>query len=432
MRTLTFLPLLLVLLATPVFAQDSKDPTVDGRKLSEWIRRLDFGVDQEKALVAIGKLGEKAEAALPVLCRVMEEPIIGEKVPATIAKIGLKAVPTLTKLLKSKKRSGPGSAALALGLIARNAPKKEADKILVLLLAEINADTRNSLYAEAALRELGSKALDVYLLALANPKTSQTAMETYLFCIEGMGTKAARAVPQLLKGLLAEKRKKVQALYVDALGAAAGNASKANCQLLVPHFIPFLKDSEKLLKLSAIRALGSLGKNVQVVDPNVGKHLLKSLAQSGEHQASAVKSLREIGTLTDEDVKNGVIALRKVLSSDSQERRVKEAKIIDRLKNGLFASDPKLLNNRFDYDAYLQSLMTLASWGKHSKSALPDIVKALGEAGGFYRKAAARALGQIGPDAKGTLPTLEKALKDPDQEVVAAAKKAIEKIKSAK
>lgn len=436
MRSLTLLLLFIVVFAAPAYAQESQEPSVDGKALSEWIVQLESRdrAEQKKALLAIGKLGDKAEAALPVLLKALTSPLSGPGFGEAIAKIGVKAVPPLSKMFKGNGRFGPGKAATVLGLIGVSAPEKDADKIAALLLTEIvDGFSMKMMYATKAVESLGPKALNALTDALGDSKKSRRLKESYLGMIENMETKAARAIPVIVKRLSEEKNEALRGRIVKTLGIIGGNASKETCKELVPLFVSFVKGTELSTKYNAVRALGALGENVLVTDPEVGKVLIKILEKSDLGPKSfAAQSLRQIGKLADEDVKASVGALTNELRKDSQERRNNASKFIDDQIKSKLGATRKILEAAFGNDVYLQSILTLGSWGEHSASAVPLIVKALNEKGRFYRKAAAEALGQIGPDAKAALPELEKALKDSDKQVAEAAKKAIGKIKAAK
>jgi HEAT repeat protein len=77
----------------------------------------------------------------------------------------------------------------------------------------------------------------------------------------------------------------------------------------------------------------------------------------------------------------------------------------------------------------LACLQQLGKSGKAPKSAVPDLVKALGDSDADVRVLAAYVLGQIGPDAKEALPALTRALKDRNAKVRAVVQKVIAKIK---
>jgi HEAT repeat protein len=59
---------------------------------------------------------------------------------------------------------------------------------------------------------------------------------------------------------------------------------------------------------------------------------------------------------------------------------------------------------------------------------VPVLVKALGDSEAMARRHAAESLGRLGPLAKPAVPALKAALKDPDDDVQAAAAAALERI----
>src|SRR3990172_1588173 len=90
--------LLLLLLAPQVnSSQEEKDPVVDGRSLSEWVKDLqstDYRERQEAAL-AIAELGPQAKAAVPALIAALSDRILDRYIVTALQKIGPEAVPAL-------------------------------------------------------------------------------------------------------------------------------------------------------------------------------------------------------------------------------------------------------------------------------------------------------------------------------------------------
>jgi HEAT repeat protein len=78
----------------------------------------------------------------------------------------------------------------------------------------------------------------------------------------------------------------------------------------------------------------------------------------------------------------------------------------------------------------LVCLQTLAMVGQRAKGAIPELIEALDDPAPQTRWTAARALGNIGPDAKAALEPLAKLEKDADANVVQIARAAITQIKS--
>ena len=66
--------------------------------------------------------------------------------------------------------------------------------------------------------------------------------------------------------------------------------------------------------------------------------------------------------------------------------------------------------------------------GRIGPTAVPALITALSDVHMYVRYSTAKVLGQIGPVTVEVVPALMAALQDPDQEVINAAKKALERI----
>ena len=74
-----------------------------------------------------------------------------------------------------------------------------------------------------------------------------------------------------------------------------------------------------------------------------------------------------------------------------------------------------------DSDIRRAAAKELAEVGPEAKSAVPDLIRALRDKDLFVRRYSAEALGNVGPEAKAAIPALSAALNDPKKEVAEAA-----------
>lgn len=81
-----------------------------------------------------------------------------------------------------------------------------------------------------------------------------------------------------------------------------------------------------------------------------------------------------------------------------------------------------------DADVRRSAAKALAEVGKEAKAAVPELSRALKDEDAFVRRFAAQALGAIGPDAKAAVSALQGALGDAKKEVGEAAADALGKI----
>ena len=74
-----------------------------------------------------------------------------------------------------------------------------------------------------------------------------------------------------------------------------------------------------------------------------------------------------------------------------------------------------------DSDTRRAAAKELAEVGPEAKPAVPDLIRALRDKDLFVRRYSAEALGNVGPEAKSAIPALSAALNDPKKEVAEAA-----------
>jgi HEAT repeat protein len=81
-----------------------------------------------------------------------------------------------------------------------------------------------------------------------------------------------------------------------------------------------------------------------------------------------------------------------------------------------------------DNEARRAAARSLGEGGPESKAAVPALIHALKDRDTFVRRFSARALGEIGPDARSAVPALTEALSDSRKEVQSAAALALGKV----
>jgi len=214
---------------------------------------------------------------------------------------------------------------------------------------------------------------------------------TYLVLVSGLWCLNAAAggaeIDDLLKQLKA-KDVETRIEACDGIGKLGAEGKAAVSALLG---IINNKDTSKLLKRAAMKALGDIGPDAKsAVSP-----LVNVFRADVELRADAGKALAKIGN------ENAVTQLK-----------------------GLLIPDKK----KDDIPLRTAAATTLGDFGPDAKSAVKTLKALLAEKDGGLKLAVVHTLGKIGPDAKDAIPELLEVLLDPNANVKLAAMEAIGKI----
>jgi HEAT repeat protein len=338
------------------------------------------------ALIALGRMGYKAEPAIPQLKALLNDENKQIRVTTALVlwKIGpdpTTAVSALTTLLKDDELEDRLAAAEALGRIGPDA------KAAVPRLVELLSNGMELVAAASALKQIGQgeeQAVAKLAEVAKNSKYHYTVRGAAIDCMAQFGPK----VIPILGGLLSDKVNEVQRYAADALRKIGPEA--------VPTLTEALKDNSVNAYEIAI-ALGMIGPKANQAIPaltNLATPAFTNLA-TYKGERSAIWALGQIGP----EAKSAVPTIIRTLA-DSE-------------------SDP-LFNSKEEI------ILALGRIGPDAKQAVPAIIKYLNNDLATVRKAACEALGGIGVNATMAVPDITKLLKrDMDNEPRLAGVKAL-------
>jgi len=338
---------------------------------------------RQSAAKALGVMGAFAkESAGPALIGALADSDKDVRLAAAESLGGMEVavtdVPDLVKALKHQDLEVRKFAAQALGNLGPQARGVVPD----LIEASKSGDAQVSGAAIVALGQIGADAKSA-VPTIMDALNKKDTRDLAIVALGKIGPDAKAAVPELAKNL---KTKEIQGLVIEALGKIGKQAKSA-----VPELADLLKDSDKEVKPAIITALGRMGKDAKPAVPALGSCL------SPDDRETSIQAL---GLLADlgPDAKDAV------------------GDIV-----ALFVDE----NLRPDNKLRSEAVRTLAKIGK---PAVPLLTKALGNPNRYMKAGVIEALGDIGPDAKGALPTIQRLASNPDPVVSRAAARAAAKI----
>jgi HEAT repeat protein len=394
-------------------------------------------VVRRMAARTLGLLGDAARPAVPALGKTLKDadPTVHAAAATALGRLGRgarAALPALTAALDDGDPAVQVEAASALWRV-----NGDARGAAVLAKAARGEDATLAEQAVAALAEMGPKAkesADAVRAALGSKDASlRIAAARALYCI----TKDAAAVLPLLESASRSSEAAERRAAVSALGAL-GAEEKA-----VVSLVRLLGDKDADLRREAASALSSrevkgegaseaLQAGLADADPGVRWWCALALAAGDgdvrRHEEEILRAFRlALFSRGDEepagkravevaDPSRAVPALVQVLRTRRSHLQLEAARTLGQgwLEIGdarealveALRSDDKLLRR-----AAAEALATLGA------EALPELVKLAGNADARLREGAARALGQMGVQARSGVPALTRLLKDPEAAV---------------
>jgi HEAT repeat protein len=378
----------------------------------------ELGIAAGKALAAIGK------SALPVLLKALRHKngdvrigaavALGEMDPPAIA-----AVPDLVKALEDQAVLVRRDAADSIGKMGRAAAA--AVPALVKALADREADVRAA--AAASLGEMGDKAFGaapalIKLLRDSDRSVRQNAARS-------LGTlKRVDAIPALIRALQDESEW-VRGCAARALGQMSGAATRA-----VPALVKaVVAEKSDFARADVAKSLGEFGRQAEQVAPALTRALRDS---SGSVRGAAAASLGAMGT-------RGVQAIPALIALLRTEKTVEGqagiARGLGRLGTAAAGAVPiltKLLAAAKKDPPRGDIAGALGRIGAASGPAIPALVRLLEDRSSTARAKIAACLGRLGAAAGTAVPALRRALQDPDENVREAAKAALGMIETSR
>jgi HEAT repeat protein len=383
-RFLLSLTLLSLLALSPKLLADGEEPSVGGKKLSEWLTQLQDGKsskDRRRAAIAVDLIGAtRSRKVVPALIKALREdrePEVREKAAIGIGK-GASAILNAAREEKKEELPRIDDARDALCVALRSDSSEKVRESAARGLAILGADARGAAGplgtalkdaspnvvagAADALRRLGKEAAEAQgelLVLLANkkadpqvrataaftlgqiapeprevlptfkdvlgePKAAPALVKSVIESIGKLGREGAELIPAVTALLNAKETPPDARLAVvtmlDGLGPDAKTA--------LPALIPVTKDSDRYVRGMALHAIGRLGKEIEPQRKPTVEAVLAALEDSSaEVRLAAIECLVALGvdglhTETTEAVKR----LRE-LSERETRKEVREAAV---------------------------------------------------------------------------------------------------------
>jgi HEAT repeat protein len=364
-------------------------------------------VPLEKRKDILWKLGcaEKADKQLiELLADVLKdrEPCLRAAAAQALSRIGLRAraaVPALLGVL------GDAELDKALeyekDLLSRTLARMKGAAVPGLL-GVVEDDAQPVLARFQALRALGMmgrKACAAQpVLAVVMRHRDQALAVTAAGAYAQVGGDAAKAIPVLKDGLRDKAPSVLRAALfeVERLGRRAG--------ALVPELVPLLKHREREVRLLAARAVSTMGTSARPAVPALAE-LLKA-GDGRDDNEEIAEDLKRLGPDAAE-------ALPALIEQLPHLAAVSPHPVLDTLANiGPWATPalPALLKLLKDRKSWYHHEDVIKVLGEMGPAAVPALLAQVGEESEYVRAHAARALGRIGPGARGAVPALKKRL----------------------
>lgn len=448
------------------------------KNLIDLLADPDADVRQE-VVVALGAIRPGPKIAVPLFVKLMQDsdPGVRIRVMHAVADAKGAAVPALVEALANKDAAywscvilrdiGPDAAGAVPALVAKlKDPRPEIRREATLALAAIGSpaasakivpllkDEHCRVPATYALGALGRIPPDAESIIRANIDSDDKLLSTTsLWALARVHPKDMKLKRAAITQLVA--RLKDQDPFVRAAAARALAALPPSPEITVPIFEKALADADETTTSYMLDALAGLGAQAvprliaalrhEAMRPQVAF----MLGQIGPQAAPATEALSKL--VNDEDpnvgieaahalakigpgAKAAVPALIDALTQSEGKPTHAAAYALGRIGPDAAAAEPVLLELIKGSD---NSLSLLGAWalvqirGPSADTAakvLPELMAGLESELPKSRQAAAETLGRLGPNAKAAVPQLQRATKDDDQDVRAAATKALEAI----
>ncbi|MGO9110511.1 MAG: sister chromatid cohesion protein PDS5 [Thermoguttaceae bacterium] len=401
--------------AEPKPTARDKEPTYEGKTLSQWIG-LTKDKNEKVRAHAAEALGYSfaAKAVIPSLTELLKDKQWNVRYSAcrALQYLGPNAEATVSvvmKLLGDKDQRVREAAVSALGNVG------PAAKAAIPAITNLLGDKDELIRADAAfaLGRIGPDAKTaIPALAKLVEEDNDTVRSSAGFALGAIGPTAIPTLSELLK----DKDKKTRGCAAEALGAIGPEAKTA-----IPTIMEMLKDGDEGLREAAAYGLGEFGPEAKAAVPTLTRLL-------GDKSSSVrLRAADALGNIAPEAV---AIPTFTELFRDKDER-VREAAASAVAKIGPTAILPLvgLLNDK-SKDVRTTAARSLGYIRSDAQTTIPALTGLLKDKDERVREAAASSLGNFGPDAKAASPVLAELLKDKDEGVRYAAEEALLEINS--
>lgn len=372
------------------------------------------------ACLVAGELGPKAKAAVPALTKLLDHaaPDIRREAILSLAAIGEASEPAAGKI----------AGALDDPLL------REAATFALVRIGKVSDDAQAKIRANAKADQIMTRVVSMWALAKLNPQDTKLVREAAAVFVEGLKsdrepvrTAAARAIneirpgPKVMVSLMDKALKDAKPEVVEhALGALAGLGEPS-----VPSLIEALKHEKARPKVAYV--LGRIGPKAAAAAPALAR-LLR--VNDPETRREAAIALAKIGPAA----KQAVPVLIEVMEARRESPEYAPVFALGSIGPAAAAAKPALIKAMSGKD---ETLAVFSAWALAlidpsdadvAKKSVPLLCAALADSEAGIRHQAAVALGKLGPLAKTAVPALQKAQRDADPEVAAAAGAALKAI----
>jgi HEAT repeat protein len=371
-------------------AIEDEEPTVAGKKLSEWIQILKTDKEENRRRASL--------TALKIIASQLET---------------AKAVPPVVTAARDD---------------ASDSVRKVATQTLgeMVLSAQAYLDPRKT--REKKKTEIAQQTLKLALEGLADPLRGDKSTEVRQTAAEALGRlgKDARPATEPLTAALKDKSDTVRAAAAEALGRIGPDAKDA-----APALVEALRDkkADRSVRLFAAFALG----RIDPTPPNLAVAALGEVLRDAESPAEVRKAAADSLGLLGKGAEDAVPALAEALNDTKNvEVRRSAAVALAQIGSPAVKALPELRQATRDEDKFVRSHAThvLAGLGKDAADAIPDLVRlAKDDTVTEVRVAAIEALGLVGvrtPDAVDALTTASRSSQTVLREAAVEALKKLE------
>jgi HEAT repeat protein len=413
------------------------------------------------AVRVLGEFGSAAEAAVPMLVRLLADRDARKTAVKSLGKIGngaTAAIAPLIVMLADSDEELRSSAVKALDKIAPNWRQSESALNAVPEFMKAVGSKEASAYEspEEALCLIGSAAIHKLTEALAEKNkdiVSIAAKTLKKINPEWFRDKnAALAVPRLATAL-SDSEWYVRAAAAQVLGKIGPAAMKA-----VPNLVKTLADTNKNVREAAKKALEMVTvKHTESEEDNTETETEKDNSERNCSRWSEDEAMNaEIARLADSktEVQDAAAAALEKMNPQWRKSEAVRHAVPDFVKSlgegvGTAFDAPRKALLKIGVPAIFHLVKSLAEGNKTvsaaavqileqmdpqwhqtpgAREAVPYLEKALSDSEWYVRDAAAQVLGKIGPAAIKTVPSLVKTMADTNKTVRASAKEALDKI----
>ncbi|NEN98855.1 MAG: signal transduction protein, partial [Moorea sp. SIO3I7] len=325
----------------------------------------DDSVVREKAVEALGKLGNSSEIVVnALLARLMDDKSVVRWTAAeALGKLGNSSETLINALLArlmDDNSAARGSAAYALGYLENN-----SETVINALLARLmddNSDVRGE--AADALVKLGNSSETLINALLALLQDDDSVRGSAANALGQLGNSSETVINTLIAGLK-DENSDVRWMVAEAL-VNLGN----NSETVVNPLLALLQDDDSVVRGSAAQVLGNLGNNSETV---VNALLARLMDDHYFVRGSAASSLDKLGN-SSETVINALIA---GLQDENSDVRMMAAKALGSLGNSSETVVSTLIAQLMDDESFVRrnAAYALGKLGKTSNHVLPTVIE---------------------------------------------------------